>query len=92
MLGIDISPYNILIDGYSASGNQQRASELVDGMKRGGHSPNIVTRNSLIKGLCGNGCSSDAEELMHKMRDEGLRPNVITYNTLSLSYVKRRRR
>ncbi|KAL0733217.1 hypothetical protein Bca4012_009427 [Brassica carinata] len=49
---VDITMYNIVIDGYAKSGYVEEALGLFRGVMESGGAPNVATFNSLIYGYC----------------------------------------
>ena len=100
-IGLDVYSYNIVMNAWSNSGNNQvaarRARELFKEMKDAYHAgdfklkPDVITYNTVIKLIARSGiqgCVDEARSLMKEMEGEGYRINVVTCNTVMAATAK----
>ncbi|CAJ1930830.1 unnamed protein product [Sphenostylis stenocarpa] len=81
--------YNILINGYVASGRFEEAKNLLyNSMVTAGYEHDAYTFNIMIDGLCKKGYLVAALEFLSEVVAKGFEPNVITYTILINGFCK----
>ncbi|KAL0847306.1 hypothetical protein Bca101_020552 [Brassica carinata] len=74
---VDITLYNIVIDGYAKSGYIEEALGLFRGVMESGVAPNVATFNSLIYGYCKTQNIAEARKVLDAIKSYGLVQNFI---------------
>ncbi|KAG6500987.1 hypothetical protein ZIOFF_040851 [Zingiber officinale] len=78
---LNITLYNIVIDGFAKVGDVEEALGLYEQLIRSAVTPTVVTYNSLIYGFCKIGNPTDAKEFLKQIDMHGLASTTTTYNT-----------
>ncbi|EFJ40780.1 hypothetical protein VOLCADRAFT_119885, partial [Volvox carteri f. nagariensis] len=79
---LEISAYNILLDGFVRLGDVTMARAVLDKARREGTAPDAYTYSSYASGLAAAGRLEEAEALLGEMAAEGLPPNPVVYGAV----------
>jgi len=74
--------YSTLIKGFANLGDADRAMQVFQDMKAGGHQVNLVCYTSLIDAQARAGNMEQAVEILKQMEVDNITPNWITYTAL----------
>lgn len=77
---LDATAYNLLIDVFVRTGQQERASELLDRMGEVHVQANVRTFNLLLTGCVNSNDLDGARALLKRMERMGVKPNRVSFD------------